>query len=439
MSAGAPFDLSLLSRTARVDDTGRVSIGGCDLTALADDLGTPLYVYDEDELRARCREYRVSFPGGAAYAGKAFLCAAMVRLVAEEGLDLDVASGGELHVALAAGFPAERVHLHGNNKSTDELRRALTAGIGQVIVDSGDELDRIDALVAKESCDPPDVLVRINPGVDAHTHEYLATGVVDSKFGFPLLDDLAFDAVVRIADSATARFGGLHAHIGSQILRREGFAAALERLAALIVRIEREVGIEVDEVNIGGGLGVRYVASDEAPTIAQHAALVREDFGAAIERAGADSRPRLSTEPGRSIAAPAGVTLYRVGTVKTIPGLRTYVSVDGGMSDNARPALYGAQYEAFVPSRATAPRDALVTIAGKHCEQGDLLVRDAELPGDIVPGDVVCTPVTGAYGYAMASNYNKLPRPAVVFVRDGVARVVVRRETFDDLLRSDVF
>ena len=432
------FDLSLLGRTARVTADGRLSIGGCDLTALADELGTPLYVYDEEELRARCREYRAGFPGGVAYASKAFLCVAMARLVAEEGLDLDVASAGELHVAIAAGFAPARIQVHGNNKSLDELRRALEVGVGRVIVDSDVELGRIDALVRHEGLAPPSVLLRVNPGVDAHTHEYLATGAVDSKFGVPLLDDLAFAAVQRIADSGTAGFGGLHAHIGSQILRREGFAAALHRLAALVVRIEKELGLTVDELNIGGGLGVRHVASDAAPSIAQHAALVHEDLGVALRDAGVGSPPRLSTEPGRSIAAPAGVTLYRVGTVKTIPDLRTYVSVDGGMSDNLRPALYGARYEAFVPQRVGADRDALVTIAGKHCEQGDLLIRDAEVPSDLVPGDVLCTPVTGAYSHSMASNYNRLPRPAVVFVRGGSARVVVRRETPDDLVRLDV-
>jgi diaminopimelate decarboxylase len=433
------LDLSLLSRTASVSADGRLAIGGCDLTALADELGTPLYVYDEAELRARCREYSAGFPGGVAYASKAFLCLAMARLVEEEGLDLDVASGGELHVALAAGFPPARIQLHGNNKSVDELRRALEIGVGRIIVDSDMELDRIDALVRDEGLTPPSVLLRVNPGVDAHTHEYLATGAVDSKFGLPLLDDLAFGAVRRIADSGTATFGGLHAHIGSQIFRREGFAAALHRLAALVMRIEKELGLDVEELNLGGGLGVRYVGGDAAPSIVQHAALVHEDLGAALRDAGVAAAPRLTTEPGRSIAAPAGVTLYRVGTVKTIPDLRTYVSVDGGMSDNLRPALYGAAYEAFVPARVLADRDELVTIAGKHCEQGDLLVRDAEVPHDLAPGDVLCTPVTGAYSHSMASNYNRLPRPAVVFVRDGHARVVVRRETPDDLLRLESF
>ncbi len=433
-----PIDLSLLARSAAIDRDGRLSIGGCDLVALAEEHGTPLYVYDEDELRVRCREYRAAFPGGVAYASKAFLCLAMARLVNEEGLDLDVASGGELHVALAAGFPADRIQLHGNNKSADELRRALNAGVRHVIVDSYDELDRIDALVRDERCPPPDVLVRVNPGVDAHTHEYLATGAVDAKFGFPLIDNQAFSAITRIADSNTATFAGIHAHIGSQIFRREGFAAALERLALLVARVESELGLAVDELNIGGGLGVRYVESDDPPSIAQHAALVHEDLGAALSAAGVRQPPRLTTEPGRSIAGPAGVTLYRVGTIKTIPGLRTYVSVDGGLSDNPRPALYGATYEAFLPARAAARRDALVTIAGKHCEQGDLLATDVEVPGEIEPGDVLCMPVTGAYGHSMASNYNKIGRPAVVFVRAGTHRVVVRRETDDDLLRLDI-
>jgi diaminopimelate decarboxylase len=433
-----PIDLSLLARSAAIDTAGRLSIGGCDLVELAEEHGTPLYVYDEDELRARCREYRAAFPAGVAYASKAFLCVAMARLVNEEGLDLDVASGGELHVALAAGFPADRIQLHGNNKSVDELRRALSVGVRHVIVDSYDELDRIDALVHEERCPAPDVLVRVNPGVDAHTHEYLATGAVDAKFGFPLIDDQAFSAITRIADSKSAIFAGIHAHIGSQIFRREGFAAALERLALLVARVESELGLDVAELNIGGGLGVRYVESDDPPSIAQHGALVHEDLGAALSAAGVRHPPRLTTEPGRSIVGPAGVTLYRVGTIKTIPGLRTYVSVDGGLSDNPRPALYGAAYEAFLPARAAARRDALVTIAGKHCEQGDLLATDVEVPDGVEPGDVLCMPVTGAYGHSMASNYNKIGRPAVVFVRDGAHRVVVRRETDDDLLRLDI-
>lgn len=434
----SPIDLSLLGRTAAIGADGRMTVGGCDLGALAEEFGTPLFVYDEAELRARCREYVDSFRGSVAYASKAFLCKAMARLAAEEGLDIDVASGGELHVVLSAGVPAGKVILHGNNKSADELRAAITVGVKHIVVDSFDELDRIDTLVRDEALAPPSVLVRVNPGIEAHTHEYLATGAIDSKFGFPMLDGIAASAVERIVRDRTAHFSGLHVHIGSQITVRDGFRAAIDRLVALVADIERRVGATVDVLNLGGGLGIRYTADDVAADIAHHAALVQEDLAGALAAVGARSIPILATEPGRSIVANAGLTLYRVGTIKDLPGIRTYVSVDGGMSDNPRPALYGARYEAFLPTRADAERDTVVTIAGKHCEQGDLVVRDADLPGGVAVGDLLATPCTGAYGHSMASNYNRLPRPAVVFVADGVARLVVRRETFDDLLATDV-
>ncbi len=433
------FDASLLPRSATIDAAGRLSVGGRDVGALAEEFGTPLYLYDEAELRGRCREYRAGFPGGVAYASKAFLCGAMVRLVDEEGLDLDVATGGELALALAAGFPASRIVMHGNNKSVAELRDAVRADIRHVVLDSVDELDRIEALVRSESLPSARLLVRVNPGVDAHTHEYLATGTVDSKFGFGLESGAALRVVEHIAASNVVTFDGLHAHIGSQIFRPEGFEAALQRLVALVAEIETTVGIEVGELSLGGGLGVRYLATDDPPSIARHAAGVHEQFGAALAAHGVRSRPALTTEPGRSIAGPAGLTIYRVGTVKEVPGIRTYVSVDGGISDNPRPALYGAGYETFVPTRVTADRTRIVTIAGKHCEQGDLLVRDAAVPADLAVGDLLVTPCTGAYGHAMASNYNAALRPAVVFVRDGDARLVVRRETVDDLLARDLF
>lgn len=431
------IDLALLPRTAEIDARGRLTIGGVDCDQLAAEFGTPLYVYDETELRARCREYREGFPAGVAYAGKAFLCGAMVQLVDEEGLDLDVASGGELAVALAAGLAADRVIVHGNNKSDDELRSAMAAGVRAIVVDSHDELDRIERLTRDESLASPAVLVRVNPGIDAHTHEYLATGATDSKFGFSLESGDAFAAVERIAAANAARFAGLHTHIGSQIFRVAGFEAALDRLAGLVADIETKLHLTVDELSIGGGLGVRYVAADDPPSIAAHAAAVHENFGRVLTEHQVDHHPRLTTEPGRSIAAPAGITLYRVGTVKELEGVRTYVSVDGGLSDNPRPALYGAEYEAFVPTRARALRPRRVAIAGKHCEQGDVLVRDARVPEDLVVGDLLATPCTGAYAHAMSSNYNLLPRPAVVFVRDGEARLVVRRETLGDLFARD--
>jgi len=431
-----PLDLTLLPASADVGADGSLSVGGVDVAGLAAEFGTPLYVYDEGELRDRCREYRTRFGAGVAYASKAFLCTAMAKLVAEEGLDLDVATGGELHVALHAGFPAERIVLHGNNKSSGELRAALDAGVGRIVVDSFDELDRLVDLAARADA-PVAVLVRVTPGVEAHTHEYIETGTDDSKFGFSLSTGDALRAVQRVAGHDALRLAGLHCHIGSQVFRLDSYAAAIDRMIGLVLAVETDTGATVDELSVGGGLGVRYVASDEGPSIAQFAAALQESFAKALAAHGVRSRPTLGVEPGRSIAAPSGLTLYTVGTVKEIPGLRTYVAVDGGMSDNLRPVTYGAQYEAFLPARAMARREKVVTVAGKHCEQGDVLVRDARLPADVQVGDILATPVTGAYAHSMASNYNKVGRPAVVFVHGGSARLVVRREDLDDLVRLD--
>ena len=407
------------------------------LEALATELGTPLFVYDEDDLRRRCREYLSSFgAGNVAYAGKAFLCIAMARLVAEEGLHLDVATGGELHVALHAGFPPERIVFHGNNKSTAELTAALDAGVGRVVADSFDELDRLERL-ASERAAQPSVLVRVTPGVEAHTHEFIETGTLDSKFGFTTHDDVALEATRRVIESPVLRFGGLHCHIGSMIERLDAYARAVAIVIDLCAAIEESTGPRVEELNMGGGLAARYLATDPVMSLAEYETTLRTTVKECVANAGIGEVPRLMVEPGRSISAPAAITLYRVGTVKTIPHGRTYVAVDGGMSDNPRPVLYGAGYEAYLPDRMDEPRPLVCSIAGKHCEQGDLVVTDAHLPDDVRVGDLLAVPVTGAYGYAMASNYNKVPRPAVVFVRDGQARVVVRRETPDDLVRLD--
>jgi len=435
-----PIELGLLPRSARVDERGRLAIGGCDVEELADLFGTPLYVYCEAELRARCREYREAFgPDAVSYAGKAFLCIAMAQLAAEEGMHLDVATGGELHVALRAGFPAARIVYHGNNKSDAELRTGLDQGVGRIVVDSFDELDRIDRLVA-DGLSAPRVLVRVTPGVEAHTHEYIATGADDSKFGFTVSNGAAREAARRVVKSDAMELAGFHCHIGSQILVLESFARAAAVVAELAADVARDTGAPIDEINLGGGLGVPYTADElDAPTISEFGHEVRANFVDACASYGLDPAPRLTVEAGRSIAAPAGVTLYEVGTIKEIPGVRTYVAVDGGMSDNPRPATYGADYEAFLPARVTAPRPFVASVAGKHCEQGDILVRDAHLPADVAVGDVLATPVTGAYGYSMASNYNLVPRAAVLFVRDGRARVVVRRESLDDLVVRDQF
>jgi diaminopimelate decarboxylase len=420
-----PLPAHLLPDTSTIDASGRLSIGGCDVLDLAREHGTPLFVYDEAHLRARCHEAVDAFPGGAAYATKAFLCIAMARLAHDEGMLLDVATGGELHVALRAGVPGDRLIMHGNNKSIDELRAAIAAGVARIVVDSFDELDRLDALHAVDGT-RPEVLLRVTPGVEAHTHEYVATGQDDSKFGFTVSTGVAARAVERAAKAASVDLVGIHAHIGSQVFRLYSFAKSVE----VVARFAEPYGLP--ELSVGGGLGVAYVEGERAPSISE--------WGRAVHDACVDAgvTARVTVEPGRSIVAAAAVTLYTVGTVKELAGIRTYVAVDGGMSDNPRPVLYGSGYEAFLPRATNGPRPRAVTIVGKHCESGDVLVRDGAVPADIEVGDILCTPVTGAYGHSMGSGYQKVQRPAVVFVRDGTARLVVRRETLDDLVRLDV-
>ncbi len=421
-----PVPLGLLPDTATVAADGSLSIGGCSVADLAAQYGTPLFVYDEAHLRARCAEAVAAFGQGRAfYATKAFLCVAMARLAHEEGMLLDVASGGEMSVALAAGVPADALVLHGNNKSIAELRAAVEVGVRHIVVDSFDELDRLDALHAG-GLPAPSVLARITPGVHAHTHEFIATGQDDSKFGFNLANGDAARAVERMRRSPSVRLDGVHCHIGSNVFAAANFAKAAEVMAGFAVPLD------LPELVLGGGLGVAYVEGEEAPTITQWASVLLEACAAL------GVRSRIGVEPGRSIVAGAAITVYTVGTVKEIPGVRTYVAVDGGMSDNPRPVLYGSGYEAFLPQRVAARRDGRVRIVGKHCESGDVLVFDGALPADVRVGELLATPVTGAYGHSMANNYNKLTRPPVVFVRDGVARMVVRRETYEDLLRCDV-
>jgi diaminopimelate decarboxylase len=414
---------SLLPDNASVGDRGQLLIAGCDTLDLADRLGTPLFVYDEDHIRARCREAVAAFGSGVNYATKAFLCKAMAALAYEEGMNLDVSTGGEYHVARAAGVPVERLVLHGNNKSTDELRRALTEGVGRIVVDSFDELNRVEALA--DGLGKPTVLIRVTPGVEAHTHEFVRTGQEDTKFGFSIASGAAAQAVERAMGSPYLDLVGVHAHIGSQVFEARFFELAVEVMADFVKQHR------LAELSIGGGLGVAYVEGEEAPTITQ--------WGNAIRHACAEYgiEATITAEPGRAIVAAAAVTLYRVGTIKDLPDIRTYVAVDGGMSDNPRPVLYGSGYETFLPRAVGADRTRTVTVVGKHCESGDVLVRDGKVPADIRIGDILATPVTGAYGHSMGSNYNKVPRPAVVFVKEGNARVAVRRETFDDLLRLD--
>lgn len=416
---------SLLPDNASIRADGGLEIAGCDVVELARDHGTPLFVYDEEHIRARCREAVAAFPDGASYATKAFSCAAMVRLAHEEGMTLDVATGGEIHVALEAGVPPGSLIFHGNNKSMAELAMALDAGVGRVVIDSFIEIDRIESLVAS-GAPRPTVLIRVNPGVEAHTHEFLKTGVADSKFGLSIAGGDAMEAYRRISESASMSLAGVHAHVGSQVFDVDSFRGVVAELARFIGPLE------IEELSVGGGLGVAYVEGESAPTISA--------WGEAVHAAAAENgiEARIMAEPGRAIVAKAAVTLYSVGTIKDIPSIRTYVAVDGGMSDNPRPVLYGSGYEVFLPRATNARRGKEIRVVGKHCESGDILVWRGRVPTDIAIGDVLATPVTGAYGHSMGSNYNMILRPPVVFARDGNARLVVRRETYDDLLVRDL-
>lgn len=422
----SPIPRHLLPDTAADLGDGSLAIGGVPLVGLAEQYGTPLFVYDETHLRNRCREAVSAFgPNRVVYATKAFLCKAMARLAHEEGLMLDVATQGELFVALAAGVPAERCVLHGNNKSLDELRYAITAGVHHINVDSFDELDRLESL-RSAGLPVPRIALRITPGVEAHTHEYIATGQDDSKFGFNLANGDALRAVDRARRSAAMDLIGLHCHIGSNVFAVSSFARAAEVMASFARPLD------LPELTLGGGLGVAYVEGEEAPTISAWAHVLLD----ACRSLGLNSA--ITVEPGRAIVAGAAITLYTVGTVKDIPGIRRYVSVDGGMSDNPRPMLYGSGYEAFLPRDWAAQRNLQARVVGKHCESGDVLINEARVPESIRIGDVLATPVTGAYGYAMASNYNMVTKPAVVFVADGESRLVVRRQTDTDLIALDV-
>jgi diaminopimelate decarboxylase len=422
----APIEFRLLPDSATVDPNGSLSIGGYSLLELAAQFGTPLFVYDVEHFRRRCREAVAAFgQGRVIYATKAFLCRAIARIVHEEGLLFDVASGGELHVVLSAGLPAAACVMHGNNKSVDELRLAITTGVRRIVVDSFDELDRLD-LLRGEGLPNPDVLLRITPGVHAHTHTYIATGQNDSKFGFNLGNGDAERASRRAQQSSSVNLVGFHCHIGSNVFVAESFARAAAVMA------EFAVAFALPELVLGGGLGVAYVTGESAPTTSDWAAAVHD----ACTSAGLTAD--VSVEPGRALVAGAAITLYTVGTIKRIPGVRTYVAVDGGMSDNPRPVLYGSGYEAMLPRSPLADRPRRARVVGKHCESGDILIFEAHVPADIAIGDVLAVPVTGAYGHSMGSNYNKVPRPAVVFVEDGDARLVVRRETYEDLLLTDV-
>ncbi|EXU68017.1 diaminopimelate decarboxylase [Streptomyces sp. PRh5] len=445
--AAPPADLNQLdprvwSRTvSRNAADGVVTVGGIDVKTLAEEFGTPAYFLDEADFRARCRAWREAFKGEGEdadvfYAGKAFLSRAVVRWLNEEGLNLDVCSAGELATALAAGMPAERIALHGNNKSTAEIERAVEEGVGRIVLDSFQEIVRV-AHIAQRLGRRQRVQIRITVGVEAHTHEFIATAHEDQKFGIPLAGGLAAEAVRRALKLDGLELIGIHSHIGSQIFDTSGFEVAAHRVVGLLKEIRDEHGVELPEIDLGGGLGIAYTSEDDPREPHEIAKALRDIVHRECDAAGLVV-PRLSVEPGRAIVGPTAFTLYEVGTVKELPGLRTYVSVDGGMSDNIRTALYDAEYSVALVSRASTAEPMLSRVVGKHCESGDIVVRDAFLPADLAPGDLIAVPATGAYCRSMASNYNHALRPPVVAVRDGQAREIVRRETEEDLLRLDV-
>jgi diaminopimelate decarboxylase len=420
---------------------GVLEVAGVTAPELAAEFGTPTYVVDEDDFRSRARAFRDAFSDADVYyAGKAFLCVATARWIAEEGLNLDVCTGGELAVALRAGFPTERIGLHGNNKSVAELRRALEVGVGRIIVDSFEEIDRLAELTAELGVTAP-LMVRVTAGVEAHTHEYISTSHEDQKFGFSITGGDALEAVRRILDRPGLELRGLHSHIGSQIFVTDGFEVAARRVLRLQGQVERELGAVLPELDLGGGFGIAYTTQDDPSTpddLARRMVKIVRDECAAEGIA----VPHLSIEPGRAIAGPSTFTLYEVGTTKQVAldggASRRYVSVDGGMSDNIRPALYGADYSCTLASRASDAASVLSRVVGKHCESGDIVVKDEFMPADVEAGDLLAVPGTGAYCRSLANNYNHVPRAAVVAVRDGEARLVLRREDEDDLLRLDV-
>ena len=428
-----------LPMTAEVKDD-HLYIGGVDTVELARDYGTALYVYDEADLVNRMDTYRDAFGtrypnSDVIYASKAFLNKAVARLAAQHGMCLDVSGGGELAIARAVGFPMDRVFVHGNNKTPQELREAIEAGVGRIVVDSRIELSRVSA-IAQELGVTQEIYMRITPGVEADTHEYIRTGCEDSKFGFTMREDFAFRCVKDAIEAPNIHLAGLHMHIGSQIFALHSFAEAIEVIVELARRIKDTYGYEIDEIDVGGGLGIAYTATDKPASIDEFAEVTTNAMRTACEKHGV-KLPRLLCEPGRSLVAVPGVTLYTVGILKTLPGIRKYVAIDGGMSDNIRTALYHADYEPVIANKAGQPRTEIVTVCGKHCESGDAVCLDASIQHPDL-GDVVCVFGTGAYCHSMSSNYNGQPRPGIVFVKDGVARLVTRRETYEDLMACDV-
>ncbi len=430
--------LTLFPLTAEVNEQGHLVIGGCDSLELAAEFGTPLYVFDEFSLRSKCAEFKAEFgkrypDTKVIYAAKAFISTSLAKLFNEEGLGLEVVSAGELHIARAAGFPLDRVYQHGNNKSAEELKLALEWQVGRIVVDNFGELKMLDKIAGAQGL-KPDILLRLSPGVDPHTHKYIATGVIDSKFGFPMKSGK--EALAQAIRAPNLNPIGLHFHIGSLIHEVDPYQQAIERVLQFAREMKVEPGLELKELNIGGGFAIQYTRDATAPPVSVYAEAVAariKDRCRELEL----KLPQLIVEPGRAIVGQAGVALYTVGAIKDIPGIRRYVSVDGGMSDNIRPALYGAKYEAVVANKMAEKEAGEVTITGKFCESGDILIRDIRLP-DLVTGDIVAIPSCGAYCLPLASNYNASLKPAVVMVRAGKAHLMRRRETFADLTRCDL-
>ena len=413
-------------------------IGGCDTVELADKFGTPLYLFDEFNLRSKCAEFKAEFSQRYAdttviYACKAFINRALALIFKEGGLGLDVVSAGELHIAQSVGFPLDRVYFHGNNKSAEEIRLALNCHIGRIVVDNFHEL-AILGEIARETSITPDILLRLSPGVDPHTHKFLATGVVDSKFGFPLFS--WGEAVAQAMSAPELNLVGLHFHLGSLIFETEPYRESIEFILDFAAEMKRKYNFQLRELNVGGGFAIQYTVDTPAPPISAYAEVITSKIISKCQELKL-ALPRLIVEPGRAIVGQAGVALYRVGVVKNIPGVRCYVSVDGGMADNIRPALYGSKYEAVVANKVSEEATGKITIAGKFCESGDILVKDINLP-PISAGDIIAIPDCGAYCLSMASNYNASVKPAIVLVKEGKARLIRRRETFDDLSRCDL-
>lgn len=433
--------MNFVSENLSVNEQGHLAIGGVDVLSLKEKYGTPLYVMDEDMIRKNLRTYQDAlhtYYGGnglCQFASKAFCTKAMCKIVAEEGLGLDVVSGGELYTALSAGYPADKICFHGNNKTKEELSLAIGHDVGTIVVDNIFELEQIDA-IAKEMDKIQNVLFRIKPGIDAHTHDFIMTGQIDSKFGFALETGEALAAIEQVKSKENLCYKGIHCHIGSQIFEVEPFRETAVVMMNFIGEIKEKSGLETEELDLGGGFGIRYVESDDPVPYGDYIKAVSETVKAQAESLGVKV-PKILMEPGRSIVAPAGITVYEVGSVKEIPNIRTYVSVDGGMADNPRYIMYGSEYSAVLANKADKPAEKTYRIAGKCCESGDILIENAKLP-QVEVGDTLCVLATGAYNYSMASNYNRIPRPAVVMVSGGKDRLIVKRESYEDLIKNDL-